>query len=87
MRCITAEERDLLLDAALPCPSDIEDVDDLEDMSGREVALLESLVRRGNAINEVMICGNGRACKIPTITPRGRLAIACYDAMNARVFA
>lgn len=87
MRCITAEERDLLLDAARPDPGYVEDPDDLEDMSDREVVLLDSLVRRGNAINEVMICGNGRACKIPTITPRGRLAIACYDAMNARVFA
>lgn len=87
MRCITAEERDLLLDAARPDPGYVEDPDDLEDMSDREVVLLDSLVRRGNARSEVRVCGNERYCKILTITPRGRLAIACYDATNVRAFA
>ena len=85
MRCITSEERNLLMDAVRR-PSDIED-GGLEDMSDREEIILESLVRRGNARTEVMDCGDGLACTVMTITPRGKLAIACFDATNARVFA
>ena len=77
MRCITAEERDALLEASLPLPGG-GDIEVLGEMSERRMALYGRLAAIGD-VRDVAIDGDD----FPLITPRGRLALACYAAVHS----
>lgn len=79
MRCITAEERDVLQASFTISEADergdfTESDPDISDIGDR-------LAKLGN----LRWVGVGNDGEVAVITPRGRLALACFAAMNVRI--
>jgi hypothetical protein len=80
VRCITAEEREILLVTAHPVPETDDGAAACDGWSDGENSALDRLERVGNVAPV-----NRFGLDFSVITPRGRLALACHAAVNVRM--